>query len=517
MGKASGPTTGNDAWRTGCVDLSLVNNNPPNPPLITGGFDAASARLTVLDPDRNVVYEETVATSVTAGASATVAFTYTVPPIIPPAPLSGKGGVGIWHVDYTLLYANGHIIQPQAETDSGRFVVANPPENPYKSPDFNFSVVSDAEYYQYGSPATFTFNLWNNTDTNRQIRAMWGLPHHYNGNFFNVAEKTVNVPAHGQTSFTYVLDKVLDLDRLRAKFYDEAGAQAGYAEKGIRVVNPSIAVAVTTDKTAYIEGDTVLARVQLKNKKSDPADVSLKVKVIDPSGATVYSNDSIEMIAEWGDAATVKELGFALSTPPIYGFYKVFADVYDAGGRKVGEGRVAFEMPRYFVSATPTLPASFGPSNPVSFDLKNIGTLAVPTLGFTASLRDPGNLSVWDASRAVDNVLPGETARFDFTVPLTGVRLGDYKLRYASDAGGRLSEGETVIPASVGINVSFDRTVYRVRQAVAFTVSVRNTGMVDMSDAVVTVNSPDAGYTASRSTSIPVGGTTSAGLCVHAA
>ncbi|MEW6066711.1 MAG: hypothetical protein AB1610_00205, partial [Nitrospirota bacterium] len=56
-------------------------------------------------------------------------------------------------------------LQIPKESPSGRFIVSNPPSNPYKSPNFNFSVQSDSEYYLYGSSAIFTVIVWNNTDT----------------------------------------------------------------------------------------------------------------------------------------------------------------------------------------------------------------------------------------------------------------------------------------------------------------------------------------------------------------
>ncbi len=115
---AKRPATMPEAKPGGAVSLtvSVVNNT---------GVDAASVRLIVLDPNRNVMAEQTVGASIAAGQGATVPFTYTVPAIIPPNPPLGKGGVGIYHVDYTLIDAAGNLIQPRAETESGRLAVEN--------------------------------------------------------------------------------------------------------------------------------------------------------------------------------------------------------------------------------------------------------------------------------------------------------------------------------------------------------------------------------------------------------
>jgi len=90
------------------LNITAINNT---------GVDAASIKLTLLDPDKNVIAEQTVGASLAAGASATVPFFYAAPTTAP---------VGIYHVDYTLLDAAGVAIQPRVETDSGRFAVSNP-------------------------------------------------------------------------------------------------------------------------------------------------------------------------------------------------------------------------------------------------------------------------------------------------------------------------------------------------------------------------------------------------------
>lgn len=83
-------------------------------PVNNTSLDATQVKITVLDPHKNTITEQTASTSVAAGQTATIPFSYTS---------SSTSALGIYHIDYTLLDASGNIIQPQAETDSGRFVV----------------------------------------------------------------------------------------------------------------------------------------------------------------------------------------------------------------------------------------------------------------------------------------------------------------------------------------------------------------------------------------------------------
>jgi len=91
-----------------------VNNTTTN---------ATSIKLFIYSPDRTTVVSEQVSgVSVLAGQTATVLVSYAAP---------SNASLGIYHIDYELYDANGIIIQPQAETDSGRFVVSNPPSDAY--------------------------------------------------------------------------------------------------------------------------------------------------------------------------------------------------------------------------------------------------------------------------------------------------------------------------------------------------------------------------------------------------
>jgi hypothetical protein len=174
--------------------------------------DAASAKLLIYNPDKSVLLsEQTTNVSIPVGQTNTVLVSY------PSLPTSS---FGIYHIDYELYDTNGDIIQPQSETDSGRFVVTNPPANPYQNPDFNFSVQSDAEYYVSGSNARFTINMWNNTDRERTITCKYG-----GGHFYASGSETVTIPAKGVRSIEAIGQNITWQGWLHAYFYDENNTQ----------------------------------------------------------------------------------------------------------------------------------------------------------------------------------------------------------------------------------------------------------------------------------------------------
>jgi hypothetical protein len=76
--------------------------------------DATSIKLQIYNPDRTTLLnEQTLSLPIPAGQPASTAVAWQAPV---------DASLGIYHIDYILLDSAGNVIQPQAETDSGRFV-----------------------------------------------------------------------------------------------------------------------------------------------------------------------------------------------------------------------------------------------------------------------------------------------------------------------------------------------------------------------------------------------------------
>ena len=164
---------------------------------------------------------------------------------------------GIYHVDYMLLDSQGVMVQPQTETDSGRFVVSEPPSNPYKNPDFNFSATTNMELVPLGSDVEFTVHGWNNTRQSRTITVRYVFPHMYliernpsYGIFMGSIEpgkdsgwltKTFTIGPSGKTSFNHIMRDAYHDDYIFANFYDEDNKLIGRAQRGFFLFYPSAA------------------------------------------------------------------------------------------------------------------------------------------------------------------------------------------------------------------------------------------------------------------------------------
>ena len=131
----------------------------------------SQVELILMRPSRDrVIGEQTVGVSVGAGENAEVPFSYAFP---------ANAELGIYHLDYELLDGAGVTIQPVAEEDTGRIVVAQPPTaSPYRPSDLQLStVLPGGETFLINQPATFRYRLVNRAPTARHLRLRWDISH----------------------------------------------------------------------------------------------------------------------------------------------------------------------------------------------------------------------------------------------------------------------------------------------------------------------------------------------------
>ena len=459
--------------------------------------EAAAVKVRVLNPDKSTVLaEQTTSLSISAGQTADVSVPFSVPVTT----------LGIYHTDYLLLDAKGNTLQPQREADSGRFVVSKRPTNQYKSPDFSFSVQSDAEQYPYGSPAVFTFNLWNNTDKDRQIKTTWGLPHHYQWEFYNTFNNTVTVPAKSSTSFTYTLDAVTDLDRLRAIFYDENQRRVGYAEKGIWMVHPSVEVSGKTDKAQYAKAESIHVTASLRNLRSAPYHVVLRASVSDPANNGIY-NESFD-IALSANGTTSQQLNFNLPAVATPGMYTITLEAFN-GSTKIGRGAVSFEVPRTIVSVTPTLPPALQSGAAlISFVLTNKGVADATAGVLDVSLTGPDGATVFSTSMPFA-LASGATLTLDVPVTIPDPVFGNYSLTFRqSDETKTGNPTSIAIPAAATLAATLDKPSYRIRETANMIVDAANTGKFNLAGAALTVSIPELNFADTRPISALPGAST---------
>ncbi|MFH0844922.1 MAG: hypothetical protein V1930_05555, partial [Pseudomonadota bacterium] len=304
--------------------------------------DAVSAKFTVLGPNRKVISESTHEVSLPMGQSTQTAISY---------PTASDHPLGIYHIDYSLYDSIGKMIQPRAETDSGRFVVSNPPQTPAEKAELTFSIQSDAEDYIYGSVATFTIIAFNESETERNVTVS------YDGK-----SRSLSVPPKGTTGFTYEKE-------ITTVYYhwghSWGGLWAIFAEgnnylttssKTYWVTWPSANVTVQTDKGIYRRGETVSIDTSIKINNPVGWPSTIKITVLDPFMTNIFEDSKTITLSPsgTGSVATQLTLPGVLAT----GNYGVIAEIW-YGNSRVLSAYGNFEVSQSQISVTGEPPPSF--------------------------------------------------------------------------------------------------------------------------------------------------------------
>jgi tripartite motif-containing protein 71 len=468
---------------------------------------ATAAEIEIYDPDKKEVkLRAKVSINLAPGQSAQIPLTYTT---------SSTDPLGIYHIKYGLLTEGyqlltsemdpdgenvwlEYLLQPPMEEPSGRFVVSSPPSNPYKSPDFSFSVQSDNEYYLYGSPATFTFNLWNHTETERTITVKGNLSHH---RIWII--RTVTIPPKGSTSFNYILGQVTDLDRCFTWFYDESGKQVGLESKGIWMVWPSASVTVTTGKNSYAygKGETVKINASFKNNINIGWQSDLKVRIMDANNNKWFEETTgVNFLPfETRQIST----SFTLSPTAFATSYTVRAEVIRGGTELVSYASTRFEVPLSQISVTPNLSSPLPPgTNTIPFTISNTGKVNVSSGAIDLYLKAPDGSTVYSGTQAF-SLAAGENNSLAVPISIPSLEFGQYTLTYSeSDETKTGNPTSILIPNTVSIAFSFDKPSYRVRDTAILTLELTNSGKFNLDNGLVTVSAPSLDYTETKTASL---------------
>lgn len=465
------------------VQAEIVNRSP---------FAAATAHVVVSDPDRSaILLTQDVPVALGGGGTVTVPVGVSVP---------ANAAVGIYHVDYLLFDAAGLLVQARTEADSGRFAVTNFPTEFVQRPDFGFSIQSDAEYYRIGTPATFTFNIFNNTDSDRTFKVTWGLPHHVHWNFYDTYQNTVTVQARSTGTFVHTLQAVQDLDRLRAIFYDVTSGQpveVARRDKGIYAVRPAVKATVSTDKPSYDFGDTAVIRIDATNVDPVSYSATIRVTMTDAAGAVLFGDQfaGIELVP---GGSISRDFFVPIPAQAAPGTCIVRALVSDNLGL-LGGGSSSFTLPVQVLSIVPPSLALFGSSTAVDFQVISVGFGTVSNVVLTTRVVAGSDGSViWEASQPVPVLSPGSSVTVPVSVPLSNPSFGTYKLAYRLTYGnGKVSEGQVPISVRKDIGIQLDKTEYHIRQTLGVSARITNTGNF-IADETLRFQIPDLGVDVSQ-------------------
>jgi tripartite motif-containing protein 71 len=456
--------------------------------------NASSVKFNFLDPSRKVISEQTQSVGLLAGQSAEIPVSFNSTSI---------SGLGIYHIDYTLVDSQGNVIQPQAETDSGRFVVSNPPTG--KTPDKSiwFSASTSSQEVLMGAPFDYTFHIFNNTGENRKLTIKTYLRHTQRRHEWNVVAN-----AAGETTISGsdpFIDYYYKFETMEALLYDDFGQVIGRYELSFKALTPSADVSIQADKQYYGRGQPVTLQVSFKNRNLFDWQADFKMVIWDSGYRKVWEEVRNVLLASNGTGTVTASMTLPVDAPA--GTYSITGDLFSGGGL-VSSVQSRFELIRSLVSVTPTLPSVLlSDPNSILFTLVNLGKIPVTLGGLDVILLDPQGGVV--SSRGQPFTLAvGEAKTVEVPISFPSLKFGNYTLTYSQSDETRTGNPSTIIISNASsIYLSFDKPSYRVRETANLAVELNNTGRFIFEGVPLTASVPEFGYLETKSINLAPGQT----------
>jgi sugar lactone lactonase YvrE len=454
--------------------------------------NATSVKLSFLDPSRKVTSEQTLSLSIAAGQSASIPVSFNSIP---------TSALGIYHIDYALLDAQGNVIQPQAETDSGRFVVSNPPTGKRPDKAIWFSVSTSSQEVPMGAPFDYTFHIFNNTDEIRNLTITTYLRHTFRRHEWNVvANARSETTISGSDPF---IDYYYKFETMEALLYDESGKVIGRYELSFKALMPSADVSFQADKKYYGRSQPVTLQVSLKNRNPFSWQADFKMVVLDGEYRKVWEEVRSVPLASNGTGAITASM--TLPADASAGTYSIRGELFSGVGL-VSSTWVTIEIRQSQVSVTPTLPSVLvSNANSIPFTLVNLGKIPVTLGALDVTLLDPEGGLV--SSRGQPFALAvGESKTIEFHISIPSLKFGNYTLSYSQSDETRTGSPTVLnIPNTLAIVLSLDKPSYRVRETAILSAELKNTGRFNFENLSVLVSAADAGFLESKSISLGIG------------
>ncbi len=446
-----------------------------------GDTDASAVKFTVLDPLKKLVRESIQATSVPAGHTVSIPLPYS---------LDQKVILGIYHIDYTLLDGQGNMVQPQAETDSGRFVVNTPPRKYSSDKPIWFFVSTSSQEVLFGSPFDYTFHVLNNTDQVRNLTIKT-----YLGHTGRAHEWTIVAAPNGESTISGTdpfIDSFYFSETMRASLFDESMKQIGYYELSFRGVIPSATSTVRVEKATYGKGQTVSLNTSLTNNKPISWAPEVSLFLTDRRGRKIFEEKKTISLSAYGNSSFGTE--FLLPTDLLPGTYTVSAYVFYEG-RAVSSAYSKFDIAQSRIEVTPGIPESLADGdNTFSFTVTNKGKIDVIAGILNVSVLDPDGIAVAILSQPF-SVTAGQLITLNLAATVPPLKYGTYTLSYSQSDETKEGQAATISFSNKAVmDIAFDKSWYRARETANLNVELQNTGKFILENALVRVVVPDTGF-----------------------
>lgn len=391
-----------------------------------GSKAATQVRLQLMSPSRDrVVSDQTVSVDVPAGGQAEVSFSYAFPP---------DAELGIYHVDYDLLDASGESLQPVSEDDSGRIVVAQPPDtSAYIPPELRLTILMpDGEDVLVDSPKRFVYRISNASSADKHVRTYWVFNHETNYEFGH----EFVIPAHGSVERELVVSNInnhSETSTLWIHVFQETGTPptsppprppgetwpfALRGGKGYQVHHANVRMTVESpDPVLRAPGAVVDVPVRIQYLEPSLA-WSGRIEAVGRDGVVGQRDVSLQPMDVWEGVLPVT----LPSTPPRWSESFLIALRREGAGPVAARNwtvRMAAPDLRSAGLAVPTW--SRTAANPVTWLVENPSAAAVSSGTVRARLFSPeGGAIVWEAEQPLV-AGPHQTVPVSFEVPSLGL------------------------------------------------------------------------------------------------
>ena len=453
--------------------------------------DAASTKLKIYTPDRSTLLaEQIIAGHVPAFESTVISTQFTIP---------GNGLLGIYHADYVLSDAQGSVIQPQTETDSGRFVVSNPSRVGSPDKPIWFAVTTTSQNVPLGSTFDYTFHVYNNSDETRHltIRSVFGhtkRPHSWNV----TAQPRTVATVTGSDIFE---DRAYLYDTMRASLFDESNQAIGRYELSFKGFFPHATIAVSSNKSVYSNNEDLVLRTMATS--GQPGAYSIKTMILGPDNALAFDeNRSVNIVP---GTATIIEMQHHIPANSNPGSYLVRSEIWQES-RLLASAVTSFELPRSQIVIKFDEPHSFKTgANTLSFNLRNNGRVDIRSGTFDVQFYDPQGRVVYAGLHSF-SLSAGQTSTITIPIFIPSLYFGDYTLNYTqSDETKNGSFVSITIPNSATVGLLLDKFSYRIRESANVFATIINTGKFDLHSLYATLGIYAIDFSNTNIISLPKG------------
>lgn len=438
---------------------------------------AEKVKILWLDPYRNLVKEEEQTIFLNPNESTTLPLSIQLKD-----PLEIGKWVGIWHVDYILYNSSDEEIQPQTETDSGRFVITKNLIGSYNPSNYQIWFTSPTEEVFEGEEVVFTLHLKNNTSSEWNgtvnVSTVRGTPIRRTDNF--------SVPAGGEITIDYPLT-VYTTTIIRADT-----KEVGFAFRHVNVSNPRCSGTFASSSKFYLRGEEERFILDLQNLIPYEWSGTAKLRI-----SNVYETSKEFTLTSLGN--TRIEFSYLPPASQPIGSYGAEVEIFYKD-RKINSFKEYFTVDTSRVKLSPSFPAVYkdGQTNNISFKLQNLGSIRVNSGNLNIMFLSPNGEKIYEESKNFSLEIR-EEKEIGFSIPFPYLNsLGGYKIQYSysDETGNMKGDLEAFVFEYYPAYLSFDKQSYLIGENAELRFSVGG-GKVE-TDLEVEVSAPSIGFSEKR-------------------